>query len=147
MDYRYGKDFSYREVMSLPKGWKGWFSGMMITMGLGGLVMAASIGPLRKYLLVPFLPKPGEGPDKETRESGYFNILIKGDNAHVKIKGFQDPGYGETSKMLGESAMCLVKDRHLLPQSFGVLTPSSSMGLILLERLRAVGMVFSFHTD
>ena len=112
-----------------------------------GFIFAATIPPIRKHVLARFLPKPGEGPSKEMRDSGYFNILIKGESAHVKVKGFQDPGYGETSKMLGESAMCLVQDGSELPESFGVLTPASAMGDLLLERLRQAGMVFSFHTD
>ena len=147
MDYRYGKDFRYREVMSLPKGIRGWTMGMLISMVLSGFIFAATISPIRKHILSRFLPKPGEGPSKEKRESGYFNILIKGENAYVKVKGFQDPGYGETSKMLGESAMTLVLEEESLPDSFGVVTPASAMGDILLKRLRSAGMVFSFHTD
>lgn len=147
LGYKYGKDFRYREVMSLPKGFRGWSMGLSITALLAGFVLAASIPPIRTYVLSRFLPKPGEGPSKALRESGYFNILIQGDNAHVKVQGFQDPGYGETSKMLGEAAMCLVQDEKILPQNYGVLTPASAMGDVLLERLRSAGMVFSFHTD
>jgi len=147
LDYRYGKDFSYREVMSLPKGGRGWLMGMMITLGLGGFLFAASVRPIRTHILSRFLPKPGEGPDQETRENGYFNISIRGETAHVKVKGFQDPGYGETSKMLAEAALCLVKDHTLLQSSGGVLTPATAMGEVLLERLRKAGMVFSFHID
>jgi short subunit dehydrogenase-like uncharacterized protein len=147
LSYRYGEDFSYREVMSLPKGLRGWTMGVVITMGLAGFIFAATLAPLRNHILKRFLPKPGEGPSKEARENGFFNILIKGESAFVKVKGFQDPGYGETSKMLGESAMCLVRDQSKLPSHYGILTPASGMGMVLLDRLRTAGMVFSFHTD
>ena len=147
LEYSYGKKFRYREVMSLPKGVRGWAMGLSVTTLLAGFILASSIPPIRKYVLARFLPKPGEGPNKELRENGYFNIMIKGEDAYVKVKGFQDPGYGETSKMLGESAMCLVLDEQSLPDSYGVVTPASSMGERLLQRLREAGMVFSFHTD
>jgi short subunit dehydrogenase-like uncharacterized protein len=126
---------------------RGWTMGLSVTTLLAGFILASSIPPIRKYVLSRFLPKPGEGPNKELRENGYFNIMIKGEDAYVKVKGFQDPGYGETSKMLGESAMCLVLDEQSLPESYGVVTPASSMGERLLQRLREAGMVFSFHTD
>ena len=133
--------------MSLPKGFRGWCMGASITMMMGLVVLAASFSPTRKYLLQPFLPKPGEGPSKEKRESGYFNILIKTKGAYVRVKGFQDPGYGATSLMLSQAAMALILDRETLPERYGVLTPASALGMTLIKRLRDAGMVFSFHTD
>jgi short subunit dehydrogenase-like uncharacterized protein len=56
------------------------------------------------------------------------------------IKGVNDPGYGETAKMLGESALCLAHDD--LPARGGILTPAVAMGMTLVERLRAAGMTF-----
>jgi short subunit dehydrogenase-like uncharacterized protein len=58
------------------------------------------------------------------------------------VKGTSDPGYGETAKMLGESALCLAQDGAKLDARFGVLTPASAMGMHLVERLRAAGMTF-----
>jgi short subunit dehydrogenase-like uncharacterized protein len=49
-----------------------------------------------------------------------------------------DPGHGSTSRMLGESALCLAKDDLAGPG--GVLTPAAAMGTALLDRLRAIGM-------
>ncbi|MEZ4934489.1 MAG: hypothetical protein R2788_20475 [Saprospiraceae bacterium] len=57
-------------------------------------------------------------------------ITIKG-----KVKGDRDPGYGSTSKMLGESAVCLAKDQLISPKIHGVITPSTAMGDALLTRL------------
>ena len=44
-----------------------------------------------------------------------------------------DPGYGSTSKMIAESALCLVKDCRELPG--GIYTPAPAMGDRLIERL------------
>ena len=55
-----------------------------------------------------------------------------------------DPGYGSTSKMLAESAICLAKDD--LNESYGVLTPSTSMGESLLKRLKEnAGLSFNIE--
>ena len=51
-----------------------------------------------------------------------------------------DPGYGETAKMLGESALCLVHD-ELAPTS-GQLTTAAAMGQPLLDRLQRSGITF-----
>ena len=118
--------------------------GLGITFGLGVFVVLASQRFLREKILSPWLPKAGEGPNKEKREKGYFNIFIHGENASVKVVGKQDPGYGETAKMLGEAALCLVQDQETIPALAGVLTPASAMGMVLIERLRAKDMEFSF---
>ena len=49
------------------------------------------------------------------------------------MTGDRDPGYGSTSKMLAESAVCLAKDN--LDNTFGIITPSYAMGNNILERL------------
>ena len=51
------------------------------------------------------------------------------------VKGDRDPGYGSTSKMLSECAVCLAKDKDKTPEVAGVLTPSTAMGNVLLGRL------------
>jgi short subunit dehydrogenase-like uncharacterized protein len=58
------------------------------------------------------------------------------------IEGRSDPGYGETSKMLGESAMCLALDPRAEGFEGGVLTPATAMGMLLVDRLRRAGMRF-----
>ena len=59
------------------------------------------------------LPKPGEGPTRETREAGSFDVLFiglacDGRQVRVSVKGDRDPGYGSTSKMIAETALCLL---------------------------------------
>ena len=97
------------------------------------------------------LPSPGEGPDREARERGFFivHLVGKGHDAQGKpfelrgrVEGKRDPGYGETAKMLGESALCLAVDGASLDAAGGLLTPAATMGQRLLERLRAADMVF-----
>ena len=107
-----------------------------------------SIGPLRRAVSGR-LPQPGEGPSKEQREKGYFDILLRGchpsDPAKTlrgRIQGDRDPGYGSTSKMLAESAVCLARDG--LPVDGGIWTPASAMGEPLLARLAAnAGVTFT----
>ena len=61
-----------------------------------------------------------------------------------KVTGDKDPGYGSTSKMLAESAICLAKDE--LQEGGGVLTPAVAMGDALLTRLREnAGLTFSYE--
>ncbi|MEC7987063.1 MAG: saccharopine dehydrogenase NADP-binding domain-containing protein [Myxococcota bacterium] len=147
LDYQYGKEFQYREVMSLPRGIRGLGWGVSMSLGIGLFALLAQKKLLRNMFLMPWLPSPGEGPDQKAREGGFFNISICGENASVRVVGTQDPGYGETSKMVGEAAMCLVFDQEHLPKQGGVLTPAVAMGHTLIERLRAKDMVFSFHAN
>jgi short subunit dehydrogenase-like uncharacterized protein len=51
-----------------------------------------------------------------------------------------DPGYTETAKMLGESALCLAFDE--LPETAGQVTTAEAMGEALIERLRKAGIGF-----
>ena len=107
--------------------------------------------PLVGGLVRSRLPKPGDGPSREAREAGFFvvRLVAKGTDADGRplelrgtVKGQKDPGYGETSKMLGESALCLALDGDELSSEGGVTTPAGAMGRVLLARLRAAGMVF-----
>ncbi|MDX2014791.1 MAG: saccharopine dehydrogenase NADP-binding domain-containing protein [Myxococcaceae bacterium] len=145
LGYPYGKELRYRETTSL-KGVQGLIFGGVMTVGLGAVVASQLFGPTKK-LVGALLPKPGEGPDKATRESGYFKIRIEaesveGERLHARVVGTADPGYGETAKMLSEAALCLALDEAKLPKVAGVLTPATAMGLVLVERLRAAGMTF-----
>ena len=51
-----------------------------------------------------------------------------------------DPGYGETAKMLAESALCLAHDD--LPPTAGQVTTAVAMGDALIERLQRAGIGF-----
>lgn len=91
-------------------------------------------------------PKPGEGPTKEERENGFYDVLFiaekDGESVRASVKGDMDPGYGSTSKMIAESALCLVED---LPKSEGgIWTPAALMAAPLIKRLEErAGLTFS----
>ena len=147
--YPYGKDFRYDESVLTGRGIAGWLKGTALIAGLGALVFSASFTPTRNFLQRHVLSKPGEGPDRKLQQSGFFNLLQIGklpDGTMVrgKITGDQDPGYGSTSKMLSECAVCLAKDD--LDASGGVFTPAAVMAKPLIERLRGnAGLTFELR--
>ncbi len=144
--YPYGRDFRYREAMLTGKGFGGWLKANMVMFGLGALVFFASFDITRSLLERFVLPKPGEGPDENARESGYFDLrqfgrLPDGRVLKTRVTGDRDPGYGSTSKMLSECAVCLAQDD--LESGAGVLTPAFAFGETLLRRLeRNAGLTF-----
>ena len=145
--YIYGKDFRYDEATIFGKGLKGRIKGYLTAIPL--LIMTAKPESFFKKLANKILPKPGEGPTKEQREKGFYNLkfyttLKDGSRALGKVTGDMDPGYGSTSKMLGEAAVCLAKDN--LSNISGFLTPSIAMGDFLLIRLEnRAGLSFTFN--
>ncbi len=140
LGYPWGAEFRYHEAIRTGRGPGGWIRSAMITAGLAGLVGLASFEWSRSLLERFVLPKPGTGPDANARRHGFFNLQQFGklpDGRHIRsrITGDRDPGYGSTSKMLAESAVCLALDD--LDSVGGVLTPASAMAAPLLARLRA----------
>ena len=145
--YAYGKDFRYDEATLSGKGLKGRVKGFISAIPIG-LMMSAKPGSLLKRIIDKILPKAGEGPNKKQRENGFYNLRFyityeDGSKALAKVIGDMDPGYGSTSKMLSEAAICLAKDE--LSYLGGVLTPSTAMGDKLLSRLeKNAGLTFSY---
>ena len=134
---RYGPDFSYSHYL---------VSRRLLTLaglgaGAGALVALSQFGPTREALLK--LKDPGEGPSPEQRARGWFKVRFvaraEGRRITTEVSG-GDPGYGETAKMLAESALCLARDE--LPQRAGQLTPAVAMGQPLIDRLRSAGIEF-----
>lgn len=95
-------------------------------------------------------PKPGEGPSREEREAGFYDVLFLGDDGQgntlrVGVKGDRDPGYGSTSKMIAEAAVCLLQEAAATPG--GIWTPAPAMGEPLVARLQAnAGLTFAVET-
>ena len=95
--------------------------------------------------------KPGDGPSLEERNAGYYDIIFVGSNddgakLQACVKGDMDPGYGSTSKMLAESAICLALDISRERTKGGCWTTASSMGPELIKRLEAnAGLTFSIE--
>jgi len=124
MDHLYGEDFCYNEMWIQGPGEE----------GKAAAEFVASINPLADA------PAPGEGPSKESRDNGNYNVLFCADLAdgttiQAAVSGDMDPGYGSTSKMIAESAICLVKECPELVG--GIYTPAPAMGEKLIARLQA----------
>jgi short subunit dehydrogenase-like uncharacterized protein len=109
--------------------------------GAAAVVGLAQLPPTRNLLLK--LKDPGTGPSPEQRERSWFSLRCVGEadgrRVIAQVSG-GDPGYGETSKMLAESALCLAHDD--LPDRAGQLTPAVAMGHALIDRLQRRGIKF-----
>ncbi|MGB0921395.1 MAG: saccharopine dehydrogenase family protein [Alphaproteobacteria bacterium] len=144
----YGQDFTYEEAMIVGEGVKGAVGGVGLAIGMGAFLGLAAFSPTRKLLEKFILPKPGEGPSPEAQENGYFDIRFYGTTAdgqkiNAKVTGDRDPGYGSTAKMLGESALCLLRDVDRSHSGGGLFTPAHAMGDALIERLQKnAGLTF-----
>jgi short subunit dehydrogenase-like uncharacterized protein len=138
---RYGPEFSYGHYVAL--GRLPMVAGFAV--GAGTLVALAQVPPARKLLLK--LRDPGDGPSPEQRAKAWFKVRFSGrggDRRVITEVSGGDPGYGETSKMLAESALCLAHDE--LPERVGQLTPAVAMGQPLIDRLTRAGIEFRVTT-
>ncbi|MFT4887257.1 MAG: short subunit dehydrogenase-like uncharacterized protein [Pseudohongiellaceae bacterium] len=132
--HEYGEDFVYDEMM---------FTGP----GEEGEATAKAVAADKSMAQSPL--KPGEGPSKEEREAGFYDVLFvgsndKGDVIKVGVKGDKDPGYGSTSKMIVESAVCLLKNPDAA--SGGIWTPGGAIAGLLIDRLQSnAGLTFKIE--
>jgi len=125
LGFPYGRDFVYDEMVVTGPGEQG--------EAIAKKVMAAN-----NKLSGVDVPKPGEGPSKEERENGSYDLLFvaiapDGKQARAVVKGDRDPGYGSTSKMIAECAICLLRDTPDVPA--GIWTPGAAMQHKLIKRL------------
>ena len=131
LDHKYGKDFTYDEMMLTGDGER-------------GEQMAQGAAAMMKQPFGENPPKPGEGPSKEERETGFYDILFVGKTTdgktlRVGVSGKRDPGYGSTSRMISECALTLVKED--VPTTGGVTTPAPALGDALIKRLEAASVM------
>ena len=135
MGHMYGEDFVYDEMLVTGPGDR-------------GEAVAKAVAEDNSMANDP--RKPGEGPSKEERETGFYDVLMVGEHSdgrsvRISVKGDKDPGYGSTSKMIAESALCLVKNPNLA--SGGIWTSAPAMGEKLIERLEAhAGLTFAVES-
>ena len=133
MGHAYGEDFLYSEMLLTGDGEQ-------------GEAIANHVATDDSMAKNP--PKPGEGPSKDARESGFYDVMYVGETAQgqkiiTSVAGDKDPGYGSTSKMIAEAAICLARDVSRNETGGGVLTPAPAMGAKLIERLTAhAGLIF-----
>ena len=131
----YGEDFQYDEMMCTGPG----------DQGKQVAEFVAKANPLGEDP-----PKPGEGPTKEERDNGSYDVLFIGEAADgqkvmVSVSGSEDPGYGSTSKMIAESAVCLTDEAAGTPG--GIYTTAPAMGKPLIDRLQKnAGLTFKVES-
>ena len=139
MNFPYGKDFVYDEMVLAGPGEQGEANAKRLVAAVNAERMGAAGGP-----------KPGEGPSKDERENGLYDLLFvgiapDGRQVRVAVRGDRDPGYGSTSKMIAECAICLLRDTPDVPA--GIWTPGAAMGNRLIERLvDHAGLTFDVET-
>ena len=138
----YGADFVYDEMVLTGDGRKGEKRAKTAAFGTSATNVLLGFAPTRALIRQFALPKPGQGPSKEERETGHYDVLFVGElkdgrMLRASVKGDKDPGYASTSKMISESAMCLIRDvgRDVTPG--GVWTPGAALGEKLIARLEA----------
>ena len=133
LGYKYGRDFQYGEMVLTGPGEK-------------GEQLAKGMAKSNTFGDNP--PKPGEGPSKEERETGSYDVMFVGDAPNgtrliTSVKGDKDPGYGSTSKMIAEAALTLVQD---VQGKGGVMTPAPAMAEALIKRLETrAGLTFAIE--
>jgi short subunit dehydrogenase-like uncharacterized protein len=135
MNHIYGEDFTYDEMVMTGPGDKG---------------EAAANYVAKQDTFGDNPPKPGEGPTKEEREAGFYEAAFyggEGDDMMVcVVTGDKDPGYGSTSKMISEAALCLTRDVDRETTGGGVYTSAPAMGNALIDRLEAhAGLTFKIE--
>ncbi|MEL7518903.1 MAG: saccharopine dehydrogenase, partial [Pseudomonadota bacterium] len=125
LGHPYGEDFQYDEMM-------------LTSPGDAGKKMAEAAAEMMKNPFGAKPPKPGEGPSKEERENGFYDVLFVADNPeggealHFGVKGKYDPGYGSTSRMIAETGIALLSSEA----EGGVGTPGAFLGEALVARLQ-----------
>ena len=144
MGYAYGENFQYSEMMAAPNA----PAAFAIAGGLGGFAGALAFPPSRFLMKKTVLPNPGEGPSKKQRDEGFYKVLFvakaeSGETVKAMVKGDRDPGYGSTSKLIAEAALCLCDDIDHTETPGGVYTPAAAMGDKLIKRLHErAGLTF-----
>ncbi|MFT7286293.1 MAG: short subunit dehydrogenase-like uncharacterized protein [Halieaceae bacterium] len=144
LGFPWGREFDYDESQLCSSR----AQALAISIALGGAMLTASTR-VGRGLMGKLLPQPGEGPDRDARENGCFELFFHAEHPsdsnldlRARVSGDRDPGYGATSRMLGEAAVCLAKDK--LSVGGGIWTPASALAAPLLPRLEAhAGLSFS----
>jgi short subunit dehydrogenase-like uncharacterized protein len=145
----YGENFKYDESMLMGKGNKGLFSAGSFVFGLGLFLVGAAIKPSRWVMENYMLPKPGEGPSPSAQAKGFYDIRFfgetdKGQKIKTKVTGDRDPGYGSTSKILGQAGLSLAFDISKDEKGGGFWTTATIFDQRFIKRLEEnAGLAFT----
>ncbi len=147
----WGRDFVYDERMLTGAGAKGEWRARQLARTTRVQNALLGFAPTRALLRRFVLPRPGDGPSLHERETGRYEVQFSGETAdgqtlRASVKGDRDPGYGSTSKMIVEAAMCLTSNVDRSMTAGGVWTPGAAMGMALVRRLQAhAGLSFAIE--
>ena len=138
---RYGPAFTYGHYIAIKK----LPVAAAVVGGVGAAVALAQVPVTRRWLLGRMAS--GDGPTQARRDKAWFRVRFVGEGGGrrvvTEVSG-GDPGYGETAKMLAESALCLAFDE--LPKTSGQVTTAVAMGDRLVDRLVQAGLTFRVVT-
>ena len=137
MGFPYGRDFVYDEMISTGPGEQGQSNARQVMAATNKMSGAEG-------------PKPGEGPSKEERDRGSYDMLFvglaaDGKQVRIAVRGDCEPGYASTAKMVSECAICLLRDAPDIPP--GIWTPGAAMRHKLIKRLvEHAGLTFRIES-
>lgn len=134
----YGPDFRYAHHLVVP----GPLQAAVLGGGVGAAAVLARL-PGGRGLLDRLVPAQGEGPAPGRRARSWFRTTVHaqaagGARSRAEVSG-GDPGYDETARMLGETALGLLDDE--VSHETGVVTPAVALGDALRARLVSQGQV------
>ena len=78
----------------------------------------------------------GGGDVERGHQPTGVGTTAEGRQIRTKVTGDRDPGYGSTSKMLGQAAACLALDVDKAAMPGGFWTPATIFGDHLIQRLK-----------
>lgn len=124
LGHPYGTDFKYDEMV-------------LTSAGEIGEKLAHGMAEMLKNPFGAKPPQPGEGPTKEERENGFYDVLFIGEwpdgkTIRYSVKGRYDPGYGSTSRMIAETGIALLDCKA----EGGISLPGALLGEALVKRLQ-----------
>ncbi len=124
LGHPYGTDFKYDEMV-------------LTSAGEIGEKLAHGMAEMLKNPFGAKPPQPGEGPTKEERENGFYDVRFIGEwpdgkTIRYSVKGRYDPGYGSTSRMIAETGIALLDCKA----EGGISLPGALLGEALVKRLQ-----------